>query len=208
MLVDIPFNVVDDATKQKIIDICGEYIDTTPHRISKGLYYSYLNFTHTFDIEKKSYNEYPTFVKKDSKWIRYSKYRCDALDTGDKNSKFKKEFWLDTIKDEEKKPDKVFNNKRKMKRLSRKNECSTHINSYGVVDSYNQLLSLYDFERDTRKFAIFFTPISKQNQEEDGGWRWSKWGPYYGTQKPQTEYLYDDPKIDLVFVYHIIEILD
>lgn len=202
MLIDISFSSIDENTKQKIIEICGEYIDMTPKRKGRGKYYSHLNFTHLFDMSKSSFNEWPSFSVKNKSWLNHMKNRYDSLSNDDKSEN---NYLLNLIEDEDKKPEKVFNNKRKMKRLARKNDCSTHINSYGVVDSFDQLLSLYDFERDPRKFAIFLTPIFKENQEPEGGWRWSKWGPYYGTQKPQTEYLYDDPNIDLVFVFHIIE---
>ena len=205
MLIDIKFNTVDDETKQKIIDMCGEFIDTTPKRVGKGRYYSYLNFTHTFDFDRSKFNEWPSFSPRDNTRLNRLKDRYNSLS---EKQKKKDNYLIFSIEDEEKKPEKVFNNKRKMKRISRKNDCSTCINSYGVVDNFDQLLSLYDFERDTRKFAIFLTPIFKEHQAEDGGWRWSKWGPYYGTQKPQTEYLYDEPNIDLVFVYHIIEFFD
>jgi hypothetical protein len=85
---------------------------------------------------------------------------------------------------------------------------SRYLNSYGVCDSPEQLLSLYDFEKDPRKLCIAFTELLKEDQEPSGGWRWHKWGPYIGKQKPQYEYLFDEPIIERVYVYHIIELLD
>lgn len=80
------------------------------------------------------------------------------------------------------------------------------LSAYGVCDSPEQLLSLYDFEADTRSFFISFVEIRKDNQPSDGGWRWHKWGPYVGKQKPMCEYIYDEPDIKNVFTYHIYEL--
>lgn len=53
---------------------------------------------------------------------------------------------------------------------------------------------------------MILTPVRKADQTHDGGWRWNKWwGPYIGSQRPQFEYLYDEPEIDEVFCYHIYE---
>ena len=79
--------------------------------------------------------------------------------------------------------------------------------TYGVVDSIEQLLSLYDFEADPRNLVISMVSIKRENQPDWGGWRWHKWGTYYGTQKPEHEYLYNDTHIDEVFTFHVYEIL-
>ena len=81
------------------------------------------------------------------------------------------------------------------------------INEYGVVDSPEQLRALYDFEADPRQLAISFVLLEKKNMAPEGGWRWHKWGPYLGTQNPQCEYLYDEPDIYEVYVYHIYELV-
>jgi hypothetical protein len=47
--------------------------------------------------------------------------------------------------------------------------------------------------------------VIKANQSHEGGWRWHKWGEYIGKYEPQYEYLYDEPEIEKVYVYHIYE---
>ena len=51
--------------------------------------------------------------------------------------------------------------------------------------------------------VISVTEMRKDEQPEDGGWRWHKWGEYIGKQEPKCEYLYDEPNIDSVYVFHI-----
>lgn len=85
-----------------------------------------------------------------------------------------------------------------------------YINEYGVCDNYKQVLKRYKkiVELKKRKFILSLTPILKSEQPEEDGWRWHKWGEYIGTKNPQYEYLYDEPKIDKVYCYHIYEILN
>lgn len=82
------------------------------------------------------------------------------------------------------------------------------LNSYGVCDSYEQILDIEPQlkESEDRFFVISVTPIEKSKQPPSGGWRWHKWGPYIGTQRITTEYIYDEPKIEKVFCYHIYEL--
>lgn len=82
------------------------------------------------------------------------------------------------------------------------------LGSFGVCDTPEQLLSMYDFDADPRRFFITFTEMRKDEQSDWGGWRWHKWGEYLGTQDPQCEYLYDEPVIESVYVFHIYELLD
>lgn len=78
--------------------------------------------------------------------------------------------------------------------------------SYGVCDSYEQILELYpELENSERQFVVTLTKVEREDQPEDFGWRWHKWGSYIGTQDPQHEYLYDDTHIDQVYCYHIYE---
>ena len=82
-------------------------------------------------------------------------------------------------------------------------------NSYGVCDSYEQILEQCPALQDpNRQFVITITPIVRANQSPEGGWRWHKWGPYIGTFNPQCEYLYDEVGIDRVFCFHIYELKD
>lgn len=78
---------------------------------------------------------------------------------------------------------------------------------YGVCDSPEQLIEQFPIiESDPRSLIVTFSPLLKSNQPSSGGWRWHKWGPYIGTQEPQCEYLYDEPLIDKVYCYYILEV--
>lgn len=77
---------------------------------------------------------------------------------------------------------------------------------YGVCDSLEQLLEKYpELEAPGRGFLVTLHEVKKSEQSPQGGWRWHKWGEYIGTQNPTREYLYDEPAIESVFVYHIYE---
>ncbi|UYL05179.1 hypothetical protein DIDNDMLP_00194 [Klebsiella phage KP13-7] len=77
--------------------------------------------------------------------------------------------------------------------------------SYGVCDSIEQVLELYKpcIDHSTNKFVISLTPIYKNTQPELHGWRWHKWGEYIGTQEITTEYIADEPLIEMVYCFHI-----
>ena len=78
--------------------------------------------------------------------------------------------------------------------------------NYGVCDNYQQILDQCPMLKDSdRQFFITIKSVKKENQDPDGGWRWHKWGPYIGTHEITTEYLYDEPIVEEVFVYHIYE---
>ena len=84
---------------------------------------------------------------------------------------------------------------------------------YGVSDNASQVLDYYEhlLTQDSdymngRKFIITMTPVFRDNQPEDGGWRWHKWGQYIGEFEPQCEYLYDEQGIDYVWIFKILEI--
>lgn len=80
---------------------------------------------------------------------------------------------------------------------------------YGVCDTIDQILEYYDFENDSRKFAIFLTAIYKEDQPEEYGFRFSKWGPYIGTKELiGADYIYDEPNVDMVYVWEVLEIKD
>jgi len=79
---------------------------------------------------------------------------------------------------------------------------------YGVCDNYHQIIARWweQLNVPDRRFVICLTQIRKDQQSPEGGWRWHKWGPYIGTGKPQCEYLYDEPDIQEVFCFHILEL--
>lgn len=85
--------------------------------------------------------------------------------------------------------------------------------NYGVADNASQVLDYYDHLYDrhsdymnNRNFVVLMTPIFREDEPEDGGWRWHKWGQYIGDFIPQCEYLYDEQGIDYVWVFEILEI--
>ena len=79
--------------------------------------------------------------------------------------------------------------------------------SYGICDNYQQILKRCpELVEGDRKFAISITPVEKKKQSPEDGWRWHKWGPYIGQHKITTEYLYDEPIIEKVFCFHILEL--
>jgi len=80
-------------------------------------------------------------------------------------------------------------------------------NCYGVCDNYEQIIDQCpELQNKNRNFVVSITPIKKENQSPEGGWRWHKWGPYIGVQESQCEYLYDEPNIEMVYCYRIIEV--
>lgn len=75
----------------------------------------------------------------------------------------------------------------------------------GVVDSVQQfdrrfgdILRLHN-----RKVTVVFDQHTREEQPAEDGWRWRKWGPYFGEQSPQAEYLADEPEIIRVFTFRI-----
>lgn len=83
-----------------------------------------------------------------------------------------------------------------------------YLSPYGVCDSVEQMLDYYgdSLTSPDRCFCVAFTPVRKENQPERGGWRWHKWGPYIGNQNPQWEYLYDEPTIEVIYCFHVLEV--
>jgi hypothetical protein len=85
---------------------------------------------------------------------------------------------------------------------------NVYFGEFGVCDNYKQILEQCPgLITSDRKFIISVTPILKKEQSDWGGWRWHKWGEYIGNQKPTTEYIYDEPEIEKVYVYHIYELI-
>lgn len=77
--------------------------------------------------------------------------------------------------------------------------------NYGVVDSPAQFCEMFAAAIDTApgNFYVTLTEVRRKDEPKSGGWRYHKWGEYYGTQEPQCEYLYDDLHIDSVWCFHV-----
>lgn len=181
----------------------------------EGVILGHLNINH--DIDSK-YEDYPLFHADDGTIENYKEILTKPIEEG-------REYYYKFIKEKiallESVPANVvsFYNKEKWQHYYDRyseayranepfEEYEPSLNSYGVVDSPEQLLEMYDFHADPRKFFICLTPMFKGEQPSDGGWRWHKWGPYIGIHTPTCEYLYDEPEIDVVWVYHIRQLID
>ncbi len=81
---------------------------------------------------------------------------------------------------------------------------------YGVCDNPTQVMEWPEMAaalaNPDRLYAVVFTILRSQDQHPTGGWRWHKWGEYVGVQNPQCEYLYDEPEIDTVYIYHVHDV--
>lgn len=80
-----------------------------------------------------------------------------------------------------------------------------YLGTYGVADNIEQVLERYSESINNSKdeFIISYCTLKKKHEPEEGGWRWHKWGAYIGTQNPQCEYLYDEPEIEEVIIFHV-----
>ncbi len=77
-------------------------------------------------------------------------------------------------------------------------------NQYGVADNLAQVKSEYkQFWEADRKFCLTLAIIRKH---QAGDWRWSRWGPYIGTQNLTCEYLRDEPDIKRAVLFHFYEL--
>lgn len=79
---------------------------------------------------------------------------------------------------------------------------------YGVADNLEQILAHgRSIVESPKEFILSITPMKKSEQPSEGGWRWHKWGEYIGTQTPTTEYLFDEPLVEEVWVFHFYPIV-
>jgi len=87
-------------------------------------------------------------------------------------------------------------------------ESGEFFGSYGVADNLEQILAKYKPYADdpNHYFCISVQEIRKSEEPEWGGWRWHKWGEYIGVQKPQCEYIRDEPIIESVLVFHVLQV--
>ena len=82
---------------------------------------------------------------------------------------------------------------------------------YGVADNLGQIMEYLSNEdghylSGSGRYVLALTEVKKSEEPERGGWRWHKWGPYIGTQSPQSEYLVDEPEIDGVLVWEVVKL--
>lgn len=75
---------------------------------------------------------------------------------------------------------------------------------YGVCDNASQILEHYQPKDDE---VIILFPVIREDEPENYGWRWHKWGPYIGNFKHRFEYLAEEEGIDVVFCFSIYKIV-
>ena len=80
---------------------------------------------------------------------------------------------------------------------------------YGVADSLEQIIDFYntneeEFFKGNHVISTF--EVHKNPEYSYSGWRWHKWGPYIGTQKPCCEYLNNEPEIEKVVCFSIYKV--
>lgn len=75
--------------------------------------------------------------------------------------------------------------------------------TYGVADTADQVLDHVQPGKIDNPCVITLTPVFRHHQPERDGWRWCRWGEYIGTRVSQADYLYDEPEIDMVLLWHL-----
>lgn len=177
--------------KRKILE--KEFVYPLPS--FQGMHLSDLN-PHLWLTEKFNYDEYPSYVelpKRDKRNRKLNKM------LGQGYSK----FWQYPFEDYKKL------SVEEQIEIRKESKTKFNFNSYGVCDSPEQLATFIKFlENLDKKYAVFICNIDKKDQPSNGGWRWHKWGQYIGKQKPTSEYLYDEPLINRVFIFNIYEITE
>lgn len=71
---------------------------------------------------------------------------------------------------------------------------------YGVVDNATQIIENCEIPENA---VVLMTPVFKQKDEPCSGWRWHKWGPYYGVQNHMCEYLNDEDDVEMIYCFSI-----
>ena len=82
---------------------------------------------------------------------------------------------------------------------------NSDLRSQGIVDTPEQFFDLFyeDLETDPRTILALLYEVDR---EYPLGWRYERWGTYYGTQNPQGKYLTDDAHIERVFVFNLYDL--
>ena len=72
---------------------------------------------------------------------------------------------------------------------------------YGVVDNATQVLQNIEIPENA---VVFMSPVFKEDEPKECGWRWHKHGPYYGIQKHECEYLANEEETEMVYTFSVI----
>lgn len=82
--------------------------------------------------------------------------------------------------------------------------------TYGTADNLEQVVQFYNDNKDnyfTGHHVILCYKVVKKPEEPCSGWRWHKHGEYIGTQNPKCEYLNDEPEINEVICFSIVQVV-
>lgn len=72
---------------------------------------------------------------------------------------------------------------------------------YGVVDNASQILQNIEIPENA---VVFMSPVFKEDEPKEHGWRWHKHGSYYGIQKHECEYIADEQETEMVYTFSVI----
>lgn len=76
---------------------------------------------------------------------------------------------------------------------------------YGVVDNATQVLENCEIPENA---VVLLTPVIKDKEEPYSGWRWHKWGKYYGVQNRCCEYLNDEPDVEMIYCFRTVQLFE
>lgn len=93
-----------------------------------------------------------------------------------------------------------FNDHYMIPRLTDFEEADEFEYRYGISDNASQILENLKVTDD---HIVLMTPIFSDKDEPCSGWRWKKWGKYYGIQNRCCEYLNDEPEVEMIYVFSI-----
>lgn len=74
---------------------------------------------------------------------------------------------------------------------------------YGVVDNASQIIENCEIPDDS---VVLLVPVFKNENEPYSGWRWHKWGRYYGVQEHGCEYLNDEENTEMIYCFSILKL--
>ena len=74
---------------------------------------------------------------------------------------------------------------------------------YGVVDNATQIIENCIIPENA---IVLMVPMFKQKDKPYSGWRWHKWGPYYGIQNHKHEYLNNEEDVEMIYCFTIREL--
>lgn len=88
-------------------------------------------------------------------------------------------------------------------RLTDHYECKRLWLPYGVSDNATQIIKSGKVPNDC---VVLITPVFKNPEEPFSGWRWHKWGPYYGVKEHRHEYLNDEENVEYVYCFSVVKV--